>query len=302
MSTPVTVVPQVRFSEGPAWCPAGPGAPAGSVVYTSVPDGALYRVDLATEAVTTVAVVGGGANAAAPTADGGFVVTQNGGIDFSGLAGLPGIDVTDMPPYAPVTPGLQVVGPDGAVRYLLDAGYLAPNDLTATADGVLYFTDPPHHPPPPEAVGRVHAVAPDGTVRVVADGFVYCNGVAREPGGTLAVIEARGVLRLDPASGEREWIVESFGEASGDGMALDADGRLYVCCTSEHAVRVFEPDGTEVDRLEVPGPGLLTNCCFGGDDLRTLFVAEGVPGSILAFEGLPTPGLPVHPWPVPTGG
>ena len=123
-----------------------------------------------------------------------------------------------------------------------------------------------------------------------------------EPGGTLAVIEAGGVVRLDPVGGEREWIVESFGAASGDGMALDTDGRLYVCCTSEHAVRVFEPDGTEVDRLEVPGPGLLTNCCFGGEDLRTLFVAEGVPGSILAFEGLATPGLPVHPWPVPTGG
>ena len=302
MSAPVTVVPQVRFSEGPVWCPAGPGAPAGSLVYTSVPDGALYRVDAASGAVSTVAVVGGGANAAAPTTDGGFVVTQNGGIDFSGLAGLPGIDVTGMPPYAPVTPGLQAVGPDGTVRYLLDEGFLAPNDLTATADGVLYFTDPPHHPPPPEAVGRVHAVDPDGSVRVVADGFVYCNGIALEPGGTLAVIEAGGVVRLDPVGGEREWIVESFGAASGDGMALDTDGRLYVCCTSEHAVRVFEPDGTEVDRLEVPGPGLLTNCCFGGEDLRTLFVAEGVPGSILAFEGLATPGLPVHPWPVPTGG
>ncbi|MBM3660646.1 MAG: SMP-30/gluconolactonase/LRE family protein [Actinobacteria bacterium] len=299
MSTPVTVAAPVRFPEGPVWCPdAGPG----SVVFTSVPDGALYRVDLASGAVTTVGVAGGGANAAAPTADGGFVVTQNGGIDFSGLAGLPGIDVSGMPPYAPVTPGLQVVGPDGSVGYLLDSGFLAPNDMTATADGVLYFTDPPHHPPPPEPVGRVHAVDPDGTVRLVADGFVYCNGIALEPGGTLAVIEARGVLRLDPTSGAREWIIETLGEASGDGMAVDADGRLYVCCTSEHAVRVLEPDGTEVDRLQVPGPGLLTNCCFGGPDLRTLFVAEGVPGAILAFEGLPTPGLAVNPWPVPTVG
>lgn len=292
MPAATTVVPTVRFPEGPVWCPDG------SVVFTSVADGALYRVDLATGTVTTVGVVGGGANAAAPTTDGGFVVTQNGGIDFSGLAHA-GIDVAGMPPYAPVTPGVQVVHPDGTVRSLLATGFLAPNDLTATAAGILYFTDPPHHPPPPEAVGRVHSVAPDGTVRVVADGFHYCNGIALEPGGTLAVIEARGVLRLDPDTGAREWIVASFGEASGDGMAVDVDGRLYVCCTSEHAVRVFEADGTEVDRLEVPGPGLLTNCCFGGDDLRTLFVTEGVPGRLLAFEGLPTPGLPVNPWAVP---
>ena len=296
MSTPVTVVPHVHFPEGPVWCTDG------SLVYTSVADGALYRVDVAHGTVRTVGVVGGGANAAAPTTDGGFVVTQNGGIDFSGLAGLPGIDVSAMPPYAPVTPGLQHVAPDGAVRYLYDAGFLAPNDLTATADGTLYFTDPPHHPPPPEPVGRVHAVAPDGSVRVVADGFSYCNGIAVEPGGTLAVIEAGGVLRLDPTDGAREWIVESFGGASGDGLAIDADGRLYVCCTSEHAVRVFEPDGREVDRLELPGPGLVTNCCFGGDDLRTLFVTEGVPGSVVAFAGLPTPGLGLNPWTIPTVG
>jgi len=291
-ATPVTVVPRVRFPEGPVWCPDG------TLVYTSVPDGALYRVDLASGAVTTVAVVGGGANAAAPAADGGFVVTQNGGIDFSNVEGL---DLDGLPPYRPVTPGLQHVAPDGTVRFLFADGFLAPNDLTATPDGTLYFTDPPHHPPPTEPVGRVHAVAPDGSRRVVAEGFHYCNGIAREPGGTLAVIEARGVLRLSP-DGEREWIVESLGENAGDGMALDVDGRLYVCCTRDHAVRVFEPDGSEVDRLEVPGPGLVTNCCFGGDDGRTLFVTEGVPGAVVAFEGLPTPGLPVESWAVPTVG
>lgn len=303
------VVPQVRFPEGPVWCPDG------TLVFTSVPDGALYRVDPAGGAVTTVAVVGGGANAAAPATDGGFVVTQNGGIDFSRV---PGIDARDLPPYAPVTPGLQHVAADGTVRYVVADGFHAPNDLTATTEGVLYFTDPPHHPPPAEPVGRIHRVAPDGTVRVLTDGFHYCNGIALEPGGTLAVIEARGVMRLhldpdggggggqygdgggsDPAVVTREWIVEDLGDAPGDGMALDADGRLYVCCTGTHAVRVFEPDGTEVERLAIPGPGLVTNCCFGGDDLRTLFVTEGMPGSVVAFTDLPTPGLAVNPWPVP---
>jgi gluconolactonase len=145
----------------------------------------------------------------------------------------------------------------------------------------------------------VHVVDDDGTCRVFADGFRYPNGIVVEPSGTLVVVEARGLLRLDPADGSREWIVESLGDNAGDGMCLDVDGRIYACCTRDHAVRVFEPDGTEVDRLALPGDGLVTNCCFGGTDRRTMFVTEGIPGRVVAFEGMPTPGLPVHPVPLP---
>lgn len=289
MPVAVTVVSEVRFPEGPVWCADG------TLVFTSVPDGALYRVDVGTGAVSTVAVVGGGANSAAPASDGGFVVTQNGGIDFSGV---PGIDAAALPPYRPVTPGIQHVAPDGTVRYLHDDGFLAPNDLSATAGGTWYFTDPPHHPPPAEPAGRVHVVDPDGRRRVLAEGLHYPNGIAVEPAGTVVVVEARGLLRLAP-DGTRSWVVEHLGESPADGLALDVDGRIYACCTRDHAVRVLEPDGTEVDRLALPGDGLVTNCCFGGPDLRTLFVTEGLPGRVLALEGLPTAGMAVHPVPVP---
>lgn len=287
----------VRFPEGPVWCPPPRGSvEPGSIVCTSVADGALERVDLATGVVERVADLGGGANAAWPVTDGGFLVTQNGGIDFAARA--PGL-FDPPPPYRPVTPGIQRVLPDGSVSYLADEGFLAPNDLVVSEDGVVWFTDPPHFPPPADPVGTLHRLDPDGTTHVVADGFQYCNGIALEPGGTLVVVEASGLVRVDPngdTPGAREWITKHIGASAGDGICLDADGRIYVAATADHGVRVLDPDGTEVEFLALPGTGVTTNCCFGGLDGRTLFATDGVPGTLVAWEGMPTPGLAVHPW------
>ena len=89
------------------------------------------------------------------------------------------------------------------------------------------------------------------------------------PAGDVVVVEARG-LQLVAPDGTRDWIIETLGPGGGDGFCVDADGRYYVASTSEHGIRVVEPDGTVVDFLEIAGDGLTTNCCFGGPDLRTL--------------------------------
>ncbi|HEV2994270.1 MAG TPA: SMP-30/gluconolactonase/LRE family protein, partial [Acidimicrobiia bacterium] len=53
----------IRFPEGPVYCPDPAGGP-GTLVVTSVADGALERVHLADGRLERVATVGGGANAA----------------------------------------------------------------------------------------------------------------------------------------------------------------------------------------------------------------------------------------------
>jgi len=287
---PEVVATGIQFPEGPVWCPAD-GAATGTIVCTSVADGSLERVHVADGRVERVATLGGGANAAAPCRDGGYLVTQNGGIDFSSLR----LYADDPPRYEPVTPGIQRVAPDGTVTYLNDRGFLAPNDLVVTDDETLWFTDPPHYPPSGEPSGRIHAMAPDGTTRVVASGFQYCNGIARDPQGTLVIVEGLGLQRLRP-DGSRDWIVEQLPDAPGDGLCVDTDGRIYVANTTAHGVRVLDADGRELEFLTLDGRGTTTNCCFGGADGRTLFATDGVPGSIVAWEGLPAPGVPVRAW------
>ena len=279
----------LRFGEGPVWCADG------TVVATSVCDGALLRIWPASGAIERIAETGGGPNAAYPANDGGFLVTQNGGLDFSKMGDRVGA-FADAP-YRPVAPGLQRVTPDGDVEYVAASGFRAPNDLVCDTAGTAYFTDP-YHVLGERAPGRVWALARDGSLRLVADGFTYCNGIALEPDGTLVVVEGRGLMRLR-ADGDREWIVEKLGPGGGDGFCVDRDGRFYVASTREHGVRVLEPDGAEVELLHLDGEGITTNCCFGGDDGRTLFATDAVPGTLVAWEGMPTPGLPLHPWPAP---
>jgi gluconolactonase len=281
----------IRFPEGPVYCP---GTGPGTLVCTSVADGTLERIHLRDGHVERVAVLGGGANAAAPTTDGGFLVTQNGGIDFASTNLYP----DDPPAYRPVRPAIQRVNPDGNVTSVTAGEYLAPNDLVVAADGTVWFTDPPHFPPPDEPVGRVHTMVPSGTTRIAATGFNYCNGIALDPDGTPVIIEARGLLRLQP-DGTRAWIVETLTGGAGDGFCVDVDGRYYIANTAAHGVRVVDPGGTEVDFLAIEGRGVTTNCCFGGPDGRTLFATDGLPGQIVAWEGMPAPGLPLHPWPGP---
>ena len=285
------VVDGIVFGEGPVWVPDGiAGGP--TLVVTSVAAGALYRVWPERNHTEVLADTGGGANGAVLATDGSILVTQNGGMDFSKLPLA--VDY----PYNPATPGLQLATLDGAVSYLADDGLQAPNDLVVAADGTVYFTDPPHFPIPPEPVGRVMSYSSDGALRVVADGFTYCNGIAFDRDGTIVVIEGRGLQRLLP-DGEREWIVEKLGRGGGDGFCLDTEGNYYVAATVDHGVRVVDPTGNELDFLGLDGDGVTTNCCFGGPDGRTLFATDAIPGRIVVWEGLPHPGLAMHAWPGP---
>jgi gluconolactonase len=279
----------IPFGEGPVWCDNQ------TLVVTSVAAGALYRVWPDEHRATRLADTGGGANGAALAADDSLLVTQNGGMDFAklGIAML-----ADFEGAPPVTPGLQLVRPNGDVTYLAGTGLHAPNDVAVAADGRVFFTDPGHFPPPTDDFGRVIVYESDGTISTFASSFWFCNGIAFDRDDNVVVVERQGLQRVFP-DGTREWIIEKLGRGAGDGFCLDADGRFYVASTIEHGIRVVDPDGSIVEFLEIEGEGLSTNCCFGGGDLRTLFVTDALPGNVVAFEALPTAGLPLHAWPGP---
>jgi sugar lactone lactonase YvrE len=151
----------------------------------------------------------------------------------------------------------------------------SPNDAVVRSDGTVFFTDPPYGLEDREAelpYSGVYALAPDGTVRLLAKDFDRPNGIALSPDGKILYV-------ADTArSHVRAFDLDEAGQASNgrvlcevpgpDGMKVDSLGRLW--CTSDVGVRVFAPDGKPLGVVETPQPP--ANCGFGDEDARTLYI------------------------------
>ena len=72
-----------------------------------------------------------------------------------------------------------------------------------------------------------------------------------------------------------------------EGPAFDSEGNLYVVAAG--GVWVFSSDGEHLGSIPVPDPRP-TNCAWGGNDWRTLFIAART--SVYRVR-LQIPGIPV---------
>ena len=157
----------------------------------------------------------------------------------------------------------------------------SPNDVVVHPSGALFFTDPTFGSIPylggvdyqPLGFQGVFMVR-DGEVTLVDGSGAEPNGIGLSPDGrTLYVSDyASGQLRAIPLSADLvagEPVVLSDDVRRADGMCLDAAGNVYV--TSHRSLRVFAPDGTPWGEIDVPRHP--SNCTFGGEDGRTLYVS-----------------------------
>jgi gluconolactonase len=282
----------IVFPEGLAW-----EAATGTVVCASVQTAQVFRIWPQERRKETVAGLGrGGANNLTLAAGGGIVVCQNGGVDAGPPMAARYPEMEPLPAQETATPGLVYISPELEVRYLVQEGLNAPNDITVDAGGDLVFTDPGNPFHTPRVAPRLMRWSPVGGLSVVADGFDYCNGVFAD-GESLLVTDHGGVLRFAP-DGSREWVIR-YEDGNVDGLAVDSDGRIYVARQANGGVDVVQ-DGLVVEFLELPSPAMTTNVCFGGPDGTWLFVTDARNGSVSVFTDLPAVGAPVADWVPPS--
>ncbi len=182
------------------------------------------------------------------------------------------------------------------------------NDAAVGPDGSLYFgsMDDAEAQPTGSFYHLQH-----GEPSTFGEKAVITNGPAIDPerhllycSDTAAGQVFRHRLAPDGTPGEREAFV-TFEEGWGhpDGMAVDAEGHVWICHFGDSRVTRFSPDGQP--ELIVPVPtAQVTKAAFGGPDLTTLFVttaAKGrdphldpMAGHVYAFD-VAIRGLPAEP-------
>jgi gluconolactonase len=196
---------------------------------------------------------------------------------------------------------------DGSVTVLADRfegkRFCGPNDLAIDAQGRIWFTDPHYDGAPVygDSFGSleldhqsVYRLDPStagayAITRVTFD-TTKPNGVLVSPDETTLYVAQSAYgegsvrqLRAYPIGRDgtlgKHTVLHDFGAHRGiDGMKLDSEGNIVATAGAQRGgpgpmIYVFAPDGTVLEATPFP-EDRPTNCTFGGDDMRTLYVTN----------------------------
>lgn len=176
----------------------------------------------------------------------------------------------------------------------------APNDVTIDGRGRLYFTDFDRAGPERWGTPGVYRIDTDGRLAriLTAPEIQRPNGIAISPDDrTLYLVESNPAERgarmiraynLMPDGSVRNMRVfhDFYPGRSADGLAIDTQGNVYAAAglhrrrgthetlDTKPGIHVFSPGGALLRFIPI-GEDTITNCAFGGPDMKTLYVTAG---------------------------
>jgi gluconolactonase len=140
-----------------------------------------------------------------------------------------------------------------------------PLDLALDVKGGAYVAD-----------GPIYYVKENAKTIAIDESDIKSNGIMVSPDGkTLYASNQNEMYQYDiqpDGSVKNKRKFGTFDDTNTDGMAIDAQGRLYE--TGAHGIHVYSPDGRELGIIPSPTGRRPTSLCFAGPDKKTLFLVE----------------------------
>ncbi|KAF9259259.1 calcium-dependent phosphotriesterase [Marasmius fiardii PR-910] len=217
----------------------------------------------------------------------------------------------------PRPPSIALVNPlpPNNVTVLLDNYYgrqfNSLNDIKVHPSGKLFFTDVIYgflndFRPAPLMPNQVYRFDPDtGAVRVVADGFDKCNGIAFTADGntvyvadTGAALSNKGTSQTEPATiygfdvdprthaFKNRRVLAYIDAGIGDGIQLDTKGNVY--SGTGDGVQVWNPSGDLLGKFFLGTTS--ANMVFAGDGRLVILAETKVFLAKIAAKGFPLGG------------
>jgi len=181
---------------------------------------------------------------------------------------------------------------------------LCPNYGLFDSSGNYYVTDSGQWK---KNNGFLIGYAPDGRGKIIGGPFGYANGLALSADEKfLFMVESNTdcVFRFEIHAGGAVCPAELYAAECGrfpDGLTLDAEGNLYVCCYASDEIWRISPERQKTlfawDRWAIL-LGSPTNMAFGGKDSDELYVANLARTTITraktARKGMPLANQKLH--------
>jgi gluconolactonase len=290
----------IAFTEGPA-CDAG-----GDVYFTDIVNNRILKLDANTGRYSTFREPSGRANGLLFDVRGRLLACE--GNEFCPNDGNRRVTRTDLK-----TGQVEVLVDNWQGRRLN-----SPNDIAACSNGRLFFTDPCYFDRSTMELDHesIYCIDPDGKVSQVLTQpeIQRPNGIALSPDEqTLYVVDSCPVaegnrkiwafdLADDGTLGSQRLVIDFAAGRGGDGMCVDSQGTLFIAAgvsrqrnpheTNDvpQGVYAVRPDGRVLGRIPVY-EDVITNCTWGGVDLKTLYITAG---KTLYHVRVEVPGWVVH--------
>ena len=176
-----------------------------------------------------------------------------------------------------------------------------PNDLAVKSDGSIYFSDPITDNVETElGFAGVYRVSADlSAITLLTQECTFPNGLAFSPDESVLYVDDSSDYNIrafdvqaDGTLANGRVFCDMKGERPGvpDGMKVDVEGNVY--CTGSGGLWIIDPSGRHLGTVLIEREGQATNCAWGGDDWKTLYITtfDALGRIPLKIAGIPVPG------------